>query len=79
MGDLVWTGTLAPGGKVVIGPGGVISGGGAVVRAAIPRDVPFDVSNIPAGIHAVNTLNLLTIINESDNPMQGVTIHWDVK
>jgi tetratricopeptide (TPR) repeat protein len=79
LGDLVWSGTLAPGAKVVIGPGGVINGGGSVVRAPIPRDVAFDAVSQTPGVQAIAGPNSLTLTNTSGAPVQDVTVHWTVK
>jgi hypothetical protein len=77
--DLSWSGTLAPGGTVVIGPGGVVQGDGKVIGASIPRGVAFDVSNVPAGIKATAGVNSLTLTNVSGAAQSLVTVHWAVK
>jgi serine/threonine-protein kinase len=78
-GDLVWTGTIGPGEKVVIAPRGPILGGGAVVRGPIPKDVAFDISNVTPGIQAAAGVNTLTLTNVSSNSIQLVNVHWAVK
>jgi hypothetical protein len=77
--DLSWSGTLAPGGTVVIGPGGVVQGDGKVIGASIPRGVAFDLSSVPAGIKATAGVNSLTLTNVSGAAQSLITVHWAVK
>jgi hypothetical protein len=79
LGDLVWNGSLAPNGKVVIVPTGAIQGGGGVVGNAIPRMACFDVSNLPPGVRASTGASTLTLTNVSGAPLTSITVHWAVK
>ena len=78
-GDMVWSGTIAPGATVVIMPGIGTQGGGNVIKDPIPRDVAFGVTSNTPGVQASAALNSLTLTNTSGMPVLGVTVHWAVK
>jgi hypothetical protein len=79
LGDLVWNGTLAPNARLVLGPAGVVSGGGAMLGNSVPRLACFDVSNLPAGVRASPSASMLILTNTSGAALSTITVHWAVK
>jgi serine/threonine-protein kinase len=79
IGDMVWNGTLAPNGKLVITSGTSQAGGGSLVGPSFPKLACFDVSGLPAGVRSSTSAGTLTLTNASGAPVTSITIHWMVR
>jgi eukaryotic-like serine/threonine-protein kinase len=79
LGDFVWNGSLPPNERLVIGPTGILHGGGSTQGRLVPRNACFDVSNLPSGVRPAASASMLVLTNTSSAPITTITVHWAVK